>query len=198
MKCTTYEHFLDGEKIDNFDIVLLVFLSTMSSDELEKRKDYYDYYTQVPIVHFAYAQKANDEKDMKGVKSYLHKTCEKRLFEAEGIKFTDLNEIGSCVGKLALTLDDLKTYKEKMFKEMVLPAFEKFDKAGNNRIDLHELGLLLAQLGQPLTKEQLDAAMKDLDLNGDGVIDKEEFARWYFTGMKAYNGNTRSILQMRN
>ena len=39
--------------------------------------------------------------------------------------------------------------------------------------------------------------MKDLDLNGDGVIDKDEFSRWFFTGMKAYNGNTRSILQMR-
>ena len=40
--------------------------------------------------------------------------------------------------------------------------------------------------------------MKDLDLNGDGVVDKDEFSRWFFTGMKAYNGNTRSMLQMRN
>jgi hypothetical protein len=40
--------------------------------------------------------------------------------------------------------------------------------------------------------------MTDLDLNGDGVIDVDEFSRWYFTGMKAYNGNTRSMLQMRN
>ena len=40
--------------------------------------------------------------------------------------------------------------------------------------------------------------MADLDLNGDGVIDLPEFSRWYFTGMKAYNGNTRNMLQMRN
>lgn len=40
--------------------------------------------------------------------------------------------------------------------------------------------------------------MKDLDLNGDGVVDQAEFSRWYFTGMKSYNSNTRSMLQMRN
>ena len=40
--------------------------------------------------------------------------------------------------------------------------------------------------------------MVDLDLNGDGVIDKKEFSRWFFTGMKAYNGNTRNMLQLRN
>lgn len=33
--------------------------------------------------------------------------------------------------------------------------------------------------------------MKDLDLNGDGVIDEEEFSRWYFSGMKAYNGEKK-------
>lgn len=40
--------------------------------------------------------------------------------------------------------------------------------------------------------------MKDLDLNGDGVIDEEEFSRWYFSGMKAYNGEKKSMIQMRN
>ena len=58
--------------------------------------------------------------------------------------------------------------------------------------------MLSKELGQPLNEEQLQAAMADLDLNGDGVVDKKEFSRWYFTGMKAYNGNTRNILQLRN
>ena len=40
--------------------------------------------------------------------------------------------------------------------------------------------------------------MKDLDMNGDGVIDLDEFSRWYFTGMKSYNGPSRSMLQTRN
>jgi len=40
--------------------------------------------------------------------------------------------------------------------------------------------------------------LKDLDLNGDGVIDMKEFCRWYFTGMKPYNGSTRTMLKFGN
>lgn len=88
--------------------------------------------------------------------------------------------------------------RNEIYEKTVVPSFDKFDKDGNGTIDLQELGQLSAQLGQPLDDEQLEAAMKDLDLNGDGVIDKDEFSRWFFTGMKAYNGARRSMLQMRN
>jgi hypothetical protein len=35
-----------------------------------------------------------------------------------------------------------------------------------------------------------------LDLDGNGVIDFSEFCRWYFTGMKPYNGARRTMLQL--
>jgi len=38
--------------------------------------------------------------------------------------------------------------------------------------------------------------MKDLDLNQDGVIDFDEFCRWYFTGMKSYTGTKRTMLRI--
>ena len=46
-----------------------------------------------------------------------------------------------------------------------------------------------------MNEEQLEEAMKDLDLNKDGVIDLDEFNRWYFTGMKPYNGSRRTLLR---
>ena len=39
-------------------------------------------------------------------------------------------------------------------------------------------------------------ALKDLDLNGDGVIDLEEFSRWYFGGMRPYGGLQRTFLTL--
>ena len=39
-------------------------------------------------------------------------------------------------------------------------------------------------------------ALKDLDMNNDGVVDLEEFTRWYFTGMKPYNGARRTMLKL--
>lgn len=58
------------------------------------------------------------------------------------------------------------------------------------------MGELSKDLGHPLTKRQLEAAFADLDLNHDGAIDFHEFSRWYFTGMKPYNGTKRSMLQV--
>lgn len=55
---------------------------------------------------------------------------------------------------------------------------------------------LSRELGQNLSIHQAKAAFKDLDLDGNGSIDFDEFSRWYFTGMKAYNGTTRSMLQV--
>lgn len=47
-----------------------------------------------------------------------------------------------------------------------------------------------------MTDELVDSALKDLDLNEDGVIDFDEFARWYFTGMKCYGNHKRTMLKL--
>jgi len=74
-------------------------------------------------------------------------------------------------------------------------AFAKYDADGSGAIDKEELGELSKELGHELTDEELDKALKDLDLNGDGVIDLKEFSRWYFTGMKEFNGSRRTMLK---
>jgi len=54
----------------------------------------------------------------------------------------------------------------------------------------------MRDLGSELTEDQITAAFKDLDLNKDGVIDYDEFVRWYFTGMKSYSGVQRTFLKV--
>ena len=57
-----------------------------------------------------------------------------------------------------------------------------------------ELVNLCKDLGQELSDEQYTEALKDLDVNGDGVIDLGEFKRWWFSGLKSYSGQKRSML----
>ena len=61
--------------------------------------------------------------------------------------------------------------------------------------DAAELTITLPALRDPdLSDEQLEKALTDLDLNKDGVVDLNEFCRWYFTGLKSYNDTTRNML----
>jgi len=76
----------------------------------------------------------------------------------------------------------------------VITSFMKFDSDQSGAIDKDELAELSATLGNKLSNENLDKAMTDLDMNGDGVIDLDEFARWYFTGMNSYGDMTRTML----
>ena len=75
-------------------------------------------------------------------------------------------------------------------------CFNKFDLDGSGFIDREELAALSLRLGHKLNEDELTAALDDLDLNHDGTIDFDEFCRWYFTGLKPYNGAKRSMLQV--
>ena len=55
----------------------------------------------------------------------------------------------------------------------------------------------MKDLGSELTDEQVTKALKDLDVNKDGVIDLSEFCRWFFTGMKSYGGVNRTLLRLK-
>lgn len=84
----------------------------------------------------------------------------------------------------------------KKLEEDVRPAFQKFDKDGSGAIDRGELQALMKDLGQELDDDQTTRALRDLDLNKDGVVDFDEFTKWYFAGMKSYSGARRTLLKV--
>jgi Ca2+-binding EF-hand superfamily protein len=84
-----------------------------------------------------------------------------------------------------------------MYKEVVCSAFAKYDKDGSNAIDKDELAALMKSLGKEIDDDQVTKALKDLDINKDGVIDLSEFSRWFFTGMQSYGGVSRTLLKLK-
>ena len=198
VKTTSYESFLDGSKKSTFDCVLLTFMKAVSCDDLEMKQDYYDFYTMAPIIHYAVAKKEQDEEELKGVTTYLRKTCDKKLMTDDALMLGDLTNMEEDVKSLVSGISQMKAKYEELKSQTVVPAFSKFDKDGNGTIDPKELGQLSKDLGQEITEEQIEEAMKELDLNGDGVVDLEEFSRWYFTGMKSYGGVMKGLLQTKN
>lgn len=60
-------------------------------------------------------------------------------------------------------------------RDEILRAFELFDEGGKGKISLQDLRRVARELGEGLQEEELVAMIEEFDLDGDGMIDREEF-----------------------
>jgi len=58
-------------------------------------------------------------------------------------------------------------------------TFKKFDKNSDGTVDRGEFSDVFSQLGTQLEKNEIDKLFDDLDTDGDGAIEFEEFSKWY-------------------
>lgn len=65
-----------------------------------------------------------------------------------------------------LTADQITEYRD---------AFMMFDVDGSGAISTHELGSLMRSLGAAPTAAELEGFIDDVDVNGDGEVDFDEF-----------------------
>ena len=67
--------------------------------------------------------------------------------------------------------------KDTDSEEELKEAFKVFDKHGNGFISASELRHVMTNLGEKLTDEEVDEMIREADVDGDGQIGFEEFAR---------------------
>jgi len=176
IKYTSFEDFQEGKRIDKYDFVIVPALE--AEQDFEMCEEFYKHYSAAPIISWV-GQSATASEE------FIKKLNDKSVVTGGEGAQEILDAISGC-----------KTRHAEMLDNDVKPAFAKFDKDSSGAIDKDELGQLSKELGFELNEEQLTLALKDLDMNNDGVVDLEEFTRWYFTGMKPYNGARRTMLKL--
>ena len=62
-------------------------------------------------------------------------------------------------------------------EEELRAAFKVFDKDGNGFISASELRGVMQNLGEVLSQEDVDAMIKEADVDGDGQVNFEEFKK---------------------
>lgn len=68
-----------------------------------------------------------------------------------------------------------KKMKDTDTEEEMKEAFKVFDRDNNGFISAQELRLVMANLGEKLTDEEVEEMIKEADMNGDGQVDYSEF-----------------------
>lgn len=96
--------------------------------------------------------------------------------------------------KLAASVDskESKAKSEQKVKDVaaVKAAFDHFDADASGFIDKAEFAALSADLGELLDDDELAAAVKEIDVSGDGKISFNEFIRWWATDNKKVGGKS--------
>ena len=75
-----------------------------------------------------------------------------------------------------LSEQQIRDYKE---------AFSIFDKDGDGTITIHELSTVLQSLGQNPTEEELEEIIREVDIDGNGEVDFNEFVLLMSKRLKA-------------
>merc|ERR1719461_1228456 len=60
-------------------------------------------------------------------------------------------------------------------EDEIREAFQVFDGDGNGFINRQELAVVMGNLGESLTQEEIQGMIDQADIDGDGVINYEEF-----------------------
>ncbi len=65
------------------------------------------------------------------------------------------------------------------FLERVRDIFDMFDSEMDGVIDVQDFWEMCVSIGREITRDQAKEALSKLDLNGDGVVDFDEFFAWW-------------------
>jgi len=81
---------------------------------------------------------------------------------------------------LTIDFDEFLSMLQKKMKDAdqeaeLREAFRVFDRDGNGFISASELRHVMTNLGEKLTDEEVDEMIHEADLNGDGMVNYEEF-----------------------
>merc|ERR1712098_880628 len=79
--------------------------------------------------------------------------------------------------KLKMSLPQLKQMlnDETVLKQKANAAFDKCDKNHDGNLSLKEISAVISAYQPDHTQEDIDNTLKDLDKDGDGQVDRDEF-----------------------
>ncbi|KAI3420162.1 hypothetical protein GPALN_003484 [Globodera pallida] len=144
-------------------------LAEIDEEEIEEFQRFFDMFDKSRNGYIMATQLASILDVME--QDYDEKTLRKliRKFDADGSGKLEFDEFCALVYTVGNSVD-----KETLRNELK-DAFRLFDKEGNGYISTQTLKELLHEIAPDLSDNELDAAVDEIDEDGSGKIEFEEF-----------------------
>ncbi|KAF7635267.1 hypothetical protein Mgra_00005383 [Meloidogyne graminicola] len=144
-------------------------LAEIDEDQIEEYQHFFDLFDKGKNGYIMATQLSQIMDVME--QDYDEKTLRKliRKFDADGSGKLEFDEFCALVYTVANSVD-----KETLRNELK-EAFRLFDKEGNGYISTGTLKELLHEIAPDLSDKELDAAVDEIDEDGSGKIEFEEF-----------------------
>lgn len=108
----------------------------------------------------------------------LHKVVQNGA-GAEGEEFGKLLNCPVIPAEAAEQVQAALFEAEARFTQFATEVFQKFDKDGNGFIDAGELAVVSAELGKPLSPEEVVELLREMDANQDGKVSSDELMVYF-------------------
>ncbi|CAG8962366.1 hypothetical protein HYALB_00013505 [Hymenoscyphus albidus] len=94
------------------------------------------------------------------------------------INEVDLDQTGTIDLEEFIKMMKIET-KPSSFEQEMRSAFKVFDSDDSGHISVDELRKVMSSFGEALSEEEIKIMIQEVDKNGDGQIDYEEFVKFF-------------------
>ncbi|CAK5032119.1 unnamed protein product [Meloidogyne enterolobii] len=145
-------------------------LEQLTSDQIEQFRKYFNMFdkegkgfiraTQVGQILRTMGQ-AFEERDLKQLI---------REFDSDGSGEIEFEEFAAMVANFVVSGEDNEGLQQELRE-----AFRLYDKEGNGYINVSDLREILRALDDKITDDELDEMIAEIDTDGSGTVDFDEF-----------------------
>ncbi|KRY13939.1 Troponin C, isoform 2 [Trichinella patagoniensis] len=173
---TTTEPFKFSLSFQNFNQKIMTSeaveeaLSQLSNEQIEQFRKYFNMFDKEKKGYIHTSQvgqilrtmgQAFEDRDLKQLI---------KEFDTDGSGEIEFEEFAALVARFVMQEDDSANMEEELRE-----AFRLYDKEGNGYINVSDLRDILRALDENITEDELDEMIAEIDTDGSGTVDFDEF-----------------------
>jgi Ca2+-binding EF-hand superfamily protein len=144
-------------------------------------------------MFYSFTQKGNLSRMRVHVNELRRKFVPSLTFRREaGYRELVKRDAAASAGKMSKT-EEMIADRRKQRGYQLEETFNEMDTSGDGALDKEEIGDVFKKMGVALSQDDLDQAMEEMDADGGGDVDFDEFKQWWDRNIESANESSNPV-----